>query len=43
MNSFLNYHLPNIPNEWHDGAKRPVLDNMTAEEYFYKKILILII
>ncbi|MBQ3440964.1 RecQ family ATP-dependent DNA helicase [Candidatus Saccharibacteria bacterium] len=40
VNSFLNYHLPNIPNEWHDGAKRPVLDNMTAEEYFYKKIFV---
>ncbi|MBQ3292958.1 DUF2726 domain-containing protein [Candidatus Saccharibacteria bacterium] len=40
INSFLNYHLPNIPNEWHDGTKRPVLDNMTAEEYFYKKIFL---
>ena len=40
VNSFLNYHLPNIPNEWHDGEKRAVLDNMTAEEYFYKKIFV---
>ena len=40
INSFLNYHLPNIPNEWHDGEKRSVLDNMTAEEYFYKKIFV---
>lgn len=40
INSFLNYHLPNIPNEWHDGEKRPVLGNMTAEEYFYKNVFL---
>lgn len=40
LTSFKNYHLPNIPNEWHDGAKRGDLNGMTAEEYFYKEIFI---
>ncbi len=38
--SFRDYHLPNIPNEWHDGSKRGNLDGMTAEEYFYKNVFI---
>lgn len=40
LTSFKDYHLPNIPNEWHDGTKRGDLDGMTAEEYFYKNIFI---
>lgn len=40
LTSLKDYHLPNIPNEWHDGAKRGDLDGMTAEEYFYKKIFV---
>ena len=40
LTSLKDYHLPNIPNEWHDGAKRGDLDGMTAEEYFYKNIFI---
>ena len=38
--SFKDYHLPNIPNEWHDGVKRGDLGDMTAEEFFYKNIFI---
>lgn len=40
LSSYSNYHEPNLPNEWHDGQKRPDLSNMTAEEFFYKKIFI---
>lgn len=40
LTSFKDYHLPNIPNEWHDGTKRGDLDGMTAEEYFYENIFI---
>ena len=40
LTSFKDYHLPNIPNEWHDGTKRGDLDGMTAEEHFYKNIFI---
>lgn len=40
LTSFKDYHLPNIPNEWHDGTKRGDLGGMTAEEYFYKNIFI---
>lgn len=40
VNSFRNYHLPNIPNEWHDGSKRGDLGGMTAEEYFYKEVFV---
>ena len=40
ITSFKDYHLPNIPNEWHDGDKRGNLEGMTAEEYFYKKVFI---
>ena len=40
LTSFKDYHLPNIPNEWHDGTKRGDLNGMTAEEYFYKNIFI---
>lgn len=40
ITSFKDYHLPNIPNEWHDGAKRGNLGGMTAEEYFYQNVFI---
>ncbi len=40
LTSFKDYHLPNIPNEWHDGTKRGDLGGMTAEEYFYRNIFI---
>ena len=43
ITSFKDYHLPNIPNEWHDGAKRGNLGGMTAEEYFYQNIFIIYI
>lgn len=40
ITSYKDYHEPNIPNEWHDGQKRYDLEDMTAEEYFYKKVFI---
>lgn len=41
--TYANYHTPNIPNQWTDGKKRAEFGNITAEEYFYKNILLKII
>ena len=43
VNSYKRYHAPNIPSQWHDGDRRHNLDGMTAEEFFYKNILVDII
>lgn len=36
-------YTPNIPTQWMDGSKWAELDNMTAEEFFYKRIALPII
>lgn len=39
-NTYGSMYVPNVPTQWLDGDKRGALGNMTAEEYFYKQILL---
>lgn len=40
LDTYRQSYSPHVPSQWLDGEKRHSLDNMTAEEYFYKNILL---